>query len=291
MRVVRCLICDSQSDYYFTKDYAGSAFADLMRTIGPVQYHRCRNCGFVSSRTHAELPEEKWMQLNVGFHHAHENQAHENKAHENKAHEKSEQPNGINQPPYAEQALMLALLQKNGLIQSDTMLDYAAGYGTLSAILEKYFGMQLPIYDRYVQSDDIKIYVKNPAKSSYSTVINSAMFEHVLTRADLESVNDLVAPDGNLIIHTVVCENVPADPDWFYLRPPVHTAFHTNRSMNILMEQWGYRSSLYCPQSKCWLLHRACFAEIEPAMKQINSELQCAWFYGKSGFMDYWKGF
>lgn len=279
--MVRCLICDSQSDYYFTKDYASSAFADLMRTIGPVQYHRCRNCGFVSSRTHAELPEEEWNKLNIGFHHAHENQAHE----------KGEPAHGINQPPYAEQAFMLALFQKNGLIQSDAMLDYAAGYGTLSTILGKYFGMHLPIYDRYVQSDDLKIYVENPAEKSYSTVINSAMFEHVLTRADLESVNDLVAPDGNLIIHTVVCENVPADPDWFYLRPPVHTAFHTNRSMNILMEQWGYRSSLYCPQSKCWLLHHAGFTEIEPAMNQINSELQCAWLYGKSGFMDYWKGF
>jgi hypothetical protein len=41
------------------------------------------------------------------------------------------------------------------------------------------------------------------------------MFEHVLRRADLDQVNDLVQEDGCLIIHTVVCENVPKDPGWF----------------------------------------------------------------------------
>jgi hypothetical protein len=117
------------------------------------------------------------------------------------------------------------------------------------------------------------------------------MFEHVLQREDLDYVNKIVDNDGCLIIHTVVCENIPKDPNWFYLRPPVHTAFHTNKSMNILMDQWGYKSSIYCPQSKCWILLREHVAEVLAKVSSINKELQNTWFIAKEGFVDYWKGF
>jgi hypothetical protein len=33
------------------------------------------------------------------------------------------------------------------------------------------------------------------------------------------------------------------------------------------------------------------FTELAPAMQKMNQELQAKWFYGKDGFMDYWKGF
>jgi hypothetical protein len=159
----------------------------------------------VLSKTHCELHESKWNELNCQFHHYVENPANENKG---------------NQPPYAEQAMMLNLLHKNGIIDTDSMLDYAAGYGTLSDILRHYYDLTLPLYDPYIKADNSNRYIEQSRLIKYKTVINSAMFEHVLKREDLDLVHDVVDSDGCLIIHTVVCENVPKDPDWFYLRPP-----------------------------------------------------------------------
>jgi len=79
------------------------------------------------------------------------------------------------------------------------------------------------------------------------------------------------------------------DPEWFYLAPPVHTAFHTNKSMGLLMEQWGYEASIYSPKSKCWVLLREDESETARCVESINQRLQSAWFHYKRGFMDYWK--
>ncbi|MDD2947522.1 MAG: hypothetical protein PHV80_01595 [Rugosibacter sp.] len=157
------------------------------------------------SKTHIELSADDWSKLNESFHHYLENPANEK---------------NINQPPYAEQAMMLMLLGENHIIDTKSMVDYAAGYGTLSRILDKYHHSQLPIYDPYIQADNSGRYIEKSKLGIYKTVINSAMFEHVLKREDLDYVNNIVDIDGCLIIHTVVCENIPKDPDWFYLRPP-----------------------------------------------------------------------
>ena len=121
---------------------------------------------------------------------------------------------------------MISLLAKNRIIDAAAMLDYAAGYGTLSNILHRYFNIELPVYDPYV-----------------------------------------------------------------YLRPPVHTAFHTNKSMEILMQQWGYKSSAYSLPAKSWILFRDPIDSIRPKIEAINKEIQSNWFYCKEGFVDYWKGF
>ncbi|EAY63234.1 conserved hypothetical protein [Burkholderia cenocepacia PC184] len=202
---MKCMICDADGDYYFSKTYTERPFSDFMSSIGKVDYYKCRQCGFVWSGTHQSLPAEKWSELNRQFHHYIENPANETKG---------------NQPPYAEQAMMLALLGKNGVIRLDNMVDYAAGYGTLSNVLAKYYDLELPIFDLYVKNDGSGRYIDPSNLGRYKTVINSAMFEHVLRRSDLDFVHDMVDHDGALVIHTVVCERVPNDPEWFYLRPP-----------------------------------------------------------------------
>jgi hypothetical protein len=240
---MNCLICNSLTQYFFSKTYSTPPCDMFMRDIGHVDYYKCKYCGFVMSKTHSELPSNIWSKLNHDWHHFFE-----------------EQPVALrtcNQPPYAEQALMLALLTKQNLIESSKWIDYAAGYGTLSNILNKYFDIQLPIYDPFINVCKDSTYINNPVDSGYNVVINSAMFEHVLTREDLDNVNRLVSPNGCLFVHTLVCENIPENPDWFYLASPVHTAFHTNKSMGILMEQWGYYSSVYSPKSKSWVLFKS----------------------------------
>ena len=144
-------------------------------------------------------------------------------------------------------------------------------------------------YAPYVLSILKEIYVKEQDLISYKVVFNSAMFEPVLCREGLERVNRLVSDDGVLIIHTVVCEAIPKDPNWFYLTPPVHTAFHTNKSMGILMEQWGYKSSIYAPKGKSWFLLRDDISVVNQKVDAINCRLKTNWFLSKKGFLDYWK--
>lgn len=274
-----CIICDSPTRYYFSKTYPvypGSPFADGLT----VDYSTCSCCGFVLSETHARMPRALWSSLNVSWHHYYEHPA---------------APKLTNQPPYANQALALAMLGTNGVVDLGDALDYAAGYATMAQFLRKYFGTSINTFDRYVRNPDPAIrYVEEDALGKYKLVINSAMFEHVLDRAALDEVNGLVADDGVLMLHTVICERIPPDPNWFYLTPMVHTAFHTNKSTAILMEQWGYAASIYCPQAKSWFLFKqgsALLDRLEAAVEAINRESQTEFLIYKKGFVDYWKGF
>ena len=136
-------------------------------------------------------------------------------------------------------------------------------------------------------------YIGEHDTRKYKLVINSAMFEHVLGRKHLDAVNNLVDEDGVLMLHTVICENIPNDPNWFYLTPMVHTAFHTNKSMDILMKQWGYVASIYAPQAKSWFLFKKDSPDIndlENAVSRINKELQTKYFHYKKGFYGLLEG-
>jgi hypothetical protein len=223
---------------------------------------------------------QEWAQLNSSWHHYYEQNI---------------DSRITNQPPYAEQALALIILAKNDLINLEASLDYAAGYGSLAKTIKKYFHKDVKVFDNYIQdSRSILNYVSQEKLEKYKLLINSAMFEHVLKREHLNSVNDLVDQDGVLMIHTVICENIPKDPNWFYLTPIVHTAFHTNKSMSILMKQWGYEASLYSPLAKSWFLFKKDYPNIrqlEAISHNINKELQTKYLYYKEGFVDYWKGF
>jgi C4-type Zn-finger protein len=54
---MKCLICESTSNYYFSKSYDDAPFKDLMSGIGEVSYYKCEKCGFVLSKTHGDLDE------------------------------------------------------------------------------------------------------------------------------------------------------------------------------------------------------------------------------------------
>jgi hypothetical protein len=222
----------------------------------------------------------QWAHLNTSYHHFFE---------------QNTEARIVNQPPYAEQALTLTILGKNAIVHLDDALDYAAGYGTLSNLLVKYFDTSIQIFDRYVRTNDDSLrYVDEESLAKYRLVINSAMFEHVLDRAGLDAVDNLVADDGVLMLHTLVCETIPRDPGWFYFAPIVHTAFHTNKSMATLMQQWGYAASIYSPQAKSWFLfkkHHPQLKHLEKKICEINRETQTKSFQYKAGFVDYWKGF
>lgn len=59
-----------------------------------------------------------------------------------------------------------------------------------------------------------------------------------------------------MILYTLVYKRIPADQNWSYFEPPVKCYFHTNKSMSILMDQWGYISSIYFSVAKIWIFFK-----------------------------------
>lgn len=269
---MKCIICKSNTEYYFYKTYDSKPFYSLMRDIGKIEYYKCTNCGFTISKTHHELTIDRWNKLNIDFHHYFEN---------NKV--------PINQPPYIELATLIKILSYNDIINIEGALDYGGGYGTLSRILKKYYNINLLVYDPYIQNPRRDIYIAKENLANYKTVLASALFEHLTTRESFDEINNCVAYDGCMIIHTQIRENIPNDPNWFYLDPPVHCAFHTNKSMEILMEQWGYKSSIYCLTGRSWILFKEEFGDIQKISDRINMEFQTEYLIYSKGFVNYWK--
>jgi len=245
LKEFKCIICNSDMEYHLTKEYNEEPYNDFMKDFSKIDYYKCINCGFTFSKTHAEMDNYQWENLNK-IHHNWE------KKHRENLKEGKNEP--THQPPYIQQAAMINVLIKNNIIDGESILDYACGYGILQDILIKYYNTNILIHDQFITKTE-KIYIMKNELRKYKTVINSAMFEHVRDRSDLDNVNNLVDKDGVFILHTVVCENIPKDSNWFYINP-VHCAFHTNKSMDIIMKQWNYISSIYCPDSKCWVLFK-----------------------------------
>ncbi|UUO14267.1 hypothetical protein [Dolichospermum heterosporum] len=88
-----------------------------------------------------------------------------------------------------------------------------------------------------------------------------------------------------LALHVLVKEDIPQDPDWFYLQPP-HVSFFTNQSMQILFEQWNYKASIYHVPSRLWFW----FREMDNIQMSVIKNLlpETEGFYFKEGFMNYW---
>lgn len=263
-----CFICGNVGKPYFIKAFNSFGLSE-------VEYYKCHNCGFVFSKTHREMDDSDWRRLNSSFH-------------EHIVDLQAVKSGKRRPPPYFEQAAMLNVLKKNNIVNPEGGLDWGGGYGVLAKNASKYYGININSFDKYMGPEVSDLTEDEIQGKKFKVVINSAVVEHIPERAGLEEVNSLVSSEGCLILHTVVVEDVPRDPDWFYLLP-VHTSFYTNKSMGMLMEQWGYQSSLYCPSSKMWVMFKQTPEGIEKKVNSINLEFLSEYFFFKKGFMDYWK--
>ena len=278
---MKCIICDSAAKSYFTTDFSvhfGGRFRDQLNKS---EYYKCSNCGFTFSKNVYEMDYNSWCELNLKAHSEFESQNVKSRL--------------TNQPPYLAQAAMINMLIEDRIIGggSSDILDYAGGIGSLARILSRYYHREILVYEDYMNefnNDGCVKYINKDQLQRYDVVINSAMFEHITKREHLEHINSLVRDDGVLIIHTLIRENIPKNPNWFYIAP-VHCSFHTNKSMQILMDNWGYTHSIYSPISKCWVLFKKdnenC-DKLEQYVESINNLLQEEYLFYKVGFVDYW---
>lgn len=261
-----CIICKNPMVYYFSKPFTEFGLKNAV-------YYRCPNCGFGASKTHFDMVAEVWETLNLEVHNHYSTIDFDTK----------NRP-----PPYLEQAVMLHVLKEHDLISEENWLDWGSGKGKLAHILDQWFSQKVSCYDRYIKPGINPLQDGIKPGSKYDVVINSAVFEHVTSRANLDEINNCVSENGVLAVHTLVREDIPEDKDWFYLLP-VHCAFHTNRSMDILLNDWGYKSSVYCPNAKMWVFFRVEAEKLGPSVQAINKIAGFEYLFIKSGFMDYWK--
>jgi hypothetical protein len=218
---MNCLICNEETLLFFHKDFNQNG-------LKRVDYHKCNNCGFVYSKTHYLMDEKAWTELN----HCHvEYQGTDYNWHDPRWLERLQAQTKI-----LKDCCDLDLLSVDG-----KWLDYACGDGKLSDLLKGQ--KELFKYDKFMSKSNGYLGDKEINSSQFDFVITTSVFEHFTKRKNFDFVHSLVADDGVMGLHTLVREDVPNDPEWFYLSSN-HCAFHTNKSMSLLLEQWGYVESI-----------------------------------------------
>ena len=265
---MNCMICGASMSFYFSKPFNQYSLTD-------VDYWLCPDCGFAASKTHFDLNQAEWEALNVTFH---------------TAHNKREDDPYNRRQRYFNQAQMLYLMRRHGLIHENHWLDWGSGEGDVSVQLKEHFGIKLENFDQYIHPfiNPVRQPELKNKVASCNLVLSTAVFEHVRSRQILDEIESLVAETGCFAIHTLVRGAIPKDPEWMYLLP-VHCAFYTNRSMQLLMDAWGYTCSVYNEYAKMWVLFRQeSTSEIRNSVLHLNQIMGWEYLHYKESFMDYW---
>jgi hypothetical protein len=244
--------------------------------LDTAQYWRCNDCGFVISKTHVEMSSAAWETVNIAWHASYQGK-------ESDPRDPNWNTRLQNQVRMLHDAQEIGLLKRNG-----RWLDYACGDAKLSGLLLTRHNLNLLNYERYMPQREGYIDEKELVPRSFDFVVTNSVFEHFRQREQFDFVEALVSRSGVLGIHTLVCEQVPADPTWFYMNP-VHCSFHTNRSMEVLFRQWNYGCSVYNVEAQLWLWFKDNPQEIEAIIQRANSRSGGPAYLFKYGFVDYWK--
>ncbi len=263
-----CEICGGAAHFDFAKRFDSFGLTE-------VEYWRCESCGFVLSRTHAEMSAPDWVRMNALCHAAYQ----------------GTEDNPLDprwKSRLAAQAGFIAASASGGLIDpAGRWLDFGCGDGSLSELLSSTHGLDLGKYDSYMAGDEGYLDAAALQPGGFDFVITTSVFEHLTRRDQWDRIEALVSPHGAFAVHTLVAERVPSDPDWFYLQPP-HCAFFSNAAMARLFDDWGYRCSIYSVEASLWVWFRSDPDEVLEKLQPLNhAGLGPVVF--KPGFADYWK--
>ncbi|MES9831735.1 MAG: class I SAM-dependent methyltransferase [Candidatus Thiodiazotropha sp. LLP2] len=260
---MNCLICNTSSHYFFTKQF--NCFG-----LKNVDYYRCNHCGSVFAKTLLELAEEEWQTLCSEYHSSYRDSGNN-----------PDDPNWLQRLNHQGETL-LSLTDLGILSKSEKWLDYGCGDGELGAFLEK-AGIAVDCYDRYWKKPTY-VHSSKLIPGSYPLVINTSLFEHLRDQSTMDTIIELITHDGVFALHTLVRGDIPRDPNWFYLLP-VHTLFFTNKAMKILFNKWGFSCSLYAVDARLWLWFRQPLAAMLKKHPELDKPNQ--WQISE-GFMAYW---
>lgn len=86
------------------------------------------------------------------------------------------------------------------------------------------YGRNLLNYDKYMGKENSYLKNEDMIPRTFDFVITTSVFEHFTKKKHFAAVESLVGKTGVFGIHTVVCEEIPQDPQWFYYTPIAYSA-------------------------------------------------------------------
>lgn len=261
---MKCFICDQEMTKYFVKKWQEGMVGEFVR---------CPNCGMVINKTMYEMPIQEWMKENKELHSEYQ---------------------GTNEMKYDPKWLDRITMQGEAILQLYSLdifpltgrcIDYGCGDGKLADLVNRKQQLILK-YDKYMgQGKEGYLEDKEVKASGFDVVICCSVLEHLIGKAEVQKVFDLISNEGVLCLHTLVCEEVPKDPDWFYLLT-VHCTIWTNRAMEILYRNNGFIGCAYNLEAQMWFMFRN--KEQFQRLQNVKHKLIGTWFFS-DGFVDYWK--
>ena len=256
---MHCFVCTAACHPFITKDFGPPA--------GPVEYVCCPDCGCVFAETLLRWDDDRWAAWCLRYHGP-------------RAGTETDPDDPHRLPRLQRQAQSLRQARRQGWLAPGPWLDYGSGDGHLADLLQISAsgepGIRIDRFDRYLdaphQLDETTV-----RQRQYGVVLNTAMFEHVRQRAELDAIVARIRPGGALALHTLVRSEIPADPSWFYLLP-VHTVMFTNEGMHRLFAQWNLKSSAYDVPARLWYAFDGSLPDAVPD----------DWPQNPDGFTAYW---
>lgn len=260
---MNCFVCGKEMISYFVKN-GGGTISDFVR---------CPTCGMVINKTMYEMPIQEWMQKNEELHSEYQG-----------TDEMKNDPKWLDRIN-TQGEVISQLYDLNIFSSAGRCIDYGCGDGKLADYVNREQQLILK-YDKYMgQGKDGYLEDEEVESGGFDVVICCSVLEHLIGKVEVERVFDLISDSGALCLHTLVCEEVPQDPDWFYLLA-VHCTLWTNRAMEILYRNHGFIGCAYHLEAQMWFMFRnkKQFQRLQNAKRKLKG----TWFFSDK-FVDYWK--
>ena len=201
---MKCMICKNEMVPYFTKTMGSRMHV----------YLNCKSCGLVIDETTYGMKSEDWVELN----------------------DLNKEAYGIDKIPDSdpnyierliEQAAAIDNMYRCGVFGDNIKaIDYGCGDGKLSEYIDEHYiantGSKLDEhiigkYDKYLRPEGaLDYYDSTEVKSGmFDLVITCSVFERLLGMKDVNEILLLANDTGTVALHTLVCEEVPRDPEWY----------------------------------------------------------------------------
>lgn len=261
---MNCFVCGKEMTGYFIKKWGEEMTGDFVR---------CPDCGLVINKTMYEMPIQEWMEKNEELHSEYQG-----------TDEMKDDPKWLDRIN-AQGEVILQLYDLDIFSCNGKCIGYGCGDGKLADLVNRNRQL-IQKYDKFMGCGKLG-YLKDKEvnQGEFDVVICCSVLEHLVGKVEVEKVFGLIAEDGVLCLHTLVCEEVPRDPDWFYLLT-VHCTLWTNKAMSILYKDNGFAGCAYNLESQMWFMFRN--KEQFVRLKNAEQVLKGKWFFS-DGFVDYWK--